>query len=100
LTEPEQNLIKQQIALMETEKVQLIFTEDAIKETAKVAAQINSTVENIGARRLHTVIERIVEELNFNCDRFHNQQVKIDAKYINDRVGPLLQKMDLTKFIL
>jgi len=99
LKEPVHNLINQQIALMATEKVKLNFTEDGIKEIARVAAEINSTIENIGARRLHTVIEKIVEDLNFNYDKYQNLEVIVDEAYIKERVGALLTKTDLTKFI-
>mmetsp|Transcript_30231 Transcript_30231/g.50798 ORF Transcript_30231/g.50798 Transcript_30231/m.50798 type:complete len:503 (+) Transcript_30231:6-1514(+) len=100
LTEPEFNLIKQQIALMKTEGIDLQFQEDAIKEIAHLAAEINSSIENIGARRLHTVIERIVEEISFDCDKHSTEPVVITAEDVKTRLLPMLKKMDLGRYIL
>merc|ERR1719221_222213 len=100
LTEPEPNLIKQQCALMFTEGVQLEFTDGAKWRMAKLATQINRDVENIGARRLHTIIERLMEELSFTaCDRA-GERVVLDAEQVQQAVGELAKKSDLSRFIL
>ena len=100
LTEPEASLIKQYIALMATEDFTLDFTEEAINQLAKLAAEINGTVENIGARRLHTVMEKLLEEISFSAADRSGETVTIDADMVNSRVGDLLKAGDLTKFIL
>ena len=100
LTEPEASLIKQYIALMATEDFTLDFTEEAINQLAKLAAEINGTVENIGARRLHTVLEKLLEEISFSAADRSGETVTIDADMVNSRVGDLLKAGDLTKFIL
>jgi ATP-dependent HslUV protease ATP-binding subunit HslU len=100
LTEPEHSLLKQSIALLETEQVKLNFTDDAIDALAELAADINERVENIGARRLQTVLERLLEEISFAATDKAGETVKIDAAYVNERVAPLAQKGDLSRFIL
>ena len=100
LTEPEASLIKQYVALMATEDFTLDFTEEAINQLAKLAAEINGTVENIGARRLHTVLEKLLEEISFSAADRSGETVTIDADMVNNRVGDLLKAGDLTKFIL
>jgi ATP-dependent HslUV protease ATP-binding subunit HslU len=100
LTEPEASLIKQYIALMATEDFTLDFTEEAINQLAKLAAEINGTVENIGARRLHTVMEKLLEEISFSAADRSGETVTIDADMVNSGVGDLLKAGDLTKFIL
>ncbi len=100
LTEPEANLVKQSIALMGTEGVTLAFTPDAIDALADTAVAVNSTVENIGARRLQTVIERVLEEISFDASDRSGTTVEIDAAYVNGRVGELARNADLSKFIL
>ena len=100
LTEPEASLIKQYIALMATEDFTLDFTEEAINQLAKLAAEINGTVENIGARRLHTVMEKLLEEISFSAADRSGETVTIDVDMVNNRVGDLLKVGDLTKFIL
>ena len=100
LTEPEASLIKQYIALMATEDFTLNFTEEAINQLAKLAAEINGTVENIGARRLHTVLEKLLEEISFSAADRSGETVTIDIDMVNNRVGDLLKVGDLTKFIL
>jgi len=99
LTEPDMNLIQQQIELMKTENIQLEFTHEAIKEMAFLAADVNRTVENIGARRLHTIIEKIVEDVSFNCD-LYKDKVVITADIVKERLLPLMKKADLSKFVL
>ena len=100
LTEPEASLIKQYVALLATESVTLIFTDDAIAELARLAALINSTVENIGARRLHTVLEKLLEEVSFTATDRAGETVTVDGEMVRTRVGELAKNADLSKFIL
>jgi ATP-dependent HslUV protease ATP-binding subunit HslU len=101
LVEPEASLIKQYKALLATEGVTLDFDEAAIDELALLAEEINTAVENIGARRLHTILERLLEEISFTAsDRPEGTQVTIDRAYVRDQVGALAQNADLSKFIL
>ncbi|MDR3423543.1 MAG: ATP-dependent protease ATPase subunit HslU [Alphaproteobacteria bacterium] len=100
LTEPEASLIKQYKALLDTEKVTLDFTDDAIDELARLAAEVNESVENIGARRLHTLLEKLLEEISFDASDKPGSEVKIDGKYVNDRLADFAQNVDLSKFIL
>ena len=100
LTEPEASLIRQYTALMNTEDVTLEFTAEAIEEIARLSADINSGVENIGARRLHTVMERLLEEISFTATDRGGETIVIDADMVRERVGELLKNADLTKFIL
>jgi ATP-dependent HslUV protease ATP-binding subunit HslU len=100
LTEPEHSLLKQSAALMGTEKVKLVFTDDAVDALAELAADINERVENIGARRLHTVLERLLEEISFTATDKAGETVTVDAAYVSDRVAPLAQQGDLSRFIL
>ena len=100
LTEPEASLIKQYTALMGVEKVTLEFTDDAVGEIADLAVEINSGVENIGARRLHTVMEKLVEEISFTASERSGEAVTLDAKDVRERVGDLAKDADLRKFIL
>ena len=100
LTEPEASLIKQYIALMQTEGVTLDITDDAIDALADVAVAVNSTVENIGARRLQTVMERVLDEISFAAPDRHGETIKIDADYVQKHVGNLAKNTDLSRFIL
>lgn len=100
LTEPEASLIKQYTALMATEGVTLNFSEDAIKEIAKISAQVNASIENIGARRLHTVMERLLDDISFTATDRDGETVEIDADYVKGTVGELAKDQDLSKFIL
>jgi ATP-dependent HslUV protease ATP-binding subunit HslU len=100
LLEPKNALIKQYIALLETEAVHLSFQEDAIAEIAGIAADVNEKTENIGARRLHTVIERLLDEISYSAPEMKGQQVVIDAQYVRDRLGPILKDEDLSRYIL
>ena len=100
LTEPEASLIKQYIALMGVEDVSLTFTENAIEQIADLAAEINAGVENIGARRLHTVLEKLVEEISFDASERSGEAITIDAAFVNEKVAPLAKDTDLSKFIL
>jgi ATP-dependent HslUV protease ATP-binding subunit HslU len=100
LKEPENSLIKQYIALLKTEDVTLVFTEDAIVEIANLAAEVNRGVENIGARRLHTILERLLEEISFAAADQGGTSLTIDAAYVRDKVADLAKNADLRKFIL
>ena len=100
LTEPEHSLIKQYEALLATEQVRLSFTDDAIDALADLAADINERVENIGARRLSTVLEKLLEEVSFTAADRPGDGVVIDAAYVHERVSPLAAKGDLSRFIL
>jgi ATP-dependent HslUV protease ATP-binding subunit HslU len=100
LTEPEASLIKQYVALLGTEGVELAFTDDAIDEIASTAVGVNSSVENIGARRLQTVMERLLDEVSFEAGDLKEKKVKIDAGYVRRHVGDLAKNADLSKFIL
>ncbi len=100
LREPENSLILQYTALMKTEDVALSFTDDAIDELARLAATINQNVENIGARRLHTVMEKLLEEISFTATDRAGDEIEIDADYVRERVASLAEDADLSKFIL
>jgi len=100
LTEPEASLVKQYKALLATEKVELDFKDNAIDEIAQLSADINETVENIGARRLHTVMEKLLEEISFTASDKPGTKVEIDAAYVRERVGELAKNADLSKFVL
>jgi ATP-dependent HslUV protease ATP-binding subunit HslU len=100
LTEPEASLIKQYIALMRTEGVTLDFTDSAIDALADVAVAVNSTVENIGARRLQTVMERVLDEISFGAPDRSGETVAIDAAYVHKHIGDLAKNADLSRFIL
>ena len=101
LTEPQASLVTQYKALMATEGIELDFRPDAVEEIALLAEQINETVENIGARRLHTILERLLEEISFNAsDQPAGSAVAIDADYVRERVGSLAKDTDLSRFIL
>jgi len=100
LTDPEASLIKQYIALMATEGVNLEFSEDAIDAVADVAVSVNSSVENIGARRLQTVMERVLDDISFGAPDRSGETVKIDAAYVHKHVGDLAKNADLSRYIL
>src|SRR6478752_229708 len=100
LTEPEASLIKQTVALMGTEGVTLEFTPDAIDAIADIAVEVNSNVENIGARRLQTVIERVLDEISFAAPDRSGETVRIDASYVREHIGDLAKNADLSRFIL
>lgn len=100
LTEPESSLVKQYTALMAVEEVTLEFSEDGIGEIATLAADINQGVENIGARRLHTVMEKLVEEISFTASERSGETVTIDADYVKSEVSDLAKNADISKFIL
>jgi len=100
LTEPEHSLLKQYQALLGTEGVTLDFTDDAVESLAELAADINERVENIGARRLHTVLEKLLEEISFTASDKGGSTETVDSTYVRERVAPLAGRADLSRFIL
>ena len=100
LKEPENNLLKQYIELISSEGVKLVFKEDAIAEIAEIAAKVNEEIENIGARRLHTILEKILEEISFSASDKKIKEISIDKIYVKKQIGDVYKEIDLTKFIL
>ena len=100
LKEPDNSLIKQYKALLNTENVDLEFSEDGIDMIANLASEVNSTVENIGARRLHTIIERVLDDISFTATDKSGEKIIIDSKYVKKNLGELVKDTDLSKFIL
>tara|TARA_B100000575_G_C23123350_1_gene650417 strand:+ start:507 stop:1871 length:1365 start_codon:yes stop_codon:yes gene_type:complete len=100
LKEPDNSLIKQYKALLKTENVDLEFSEDGIDTIANLASEVNSSVENIGARRLHTIIERVLDEISFTATDRSGEKIVIDGKYVKENLGQLVKDNDLSKFIL
>ncbi len=100
LEEPDNSLIKQYVALLKTEKVNLEFTKDGIETIAKLATEINSSIENIGARRLHTIIEKVLDEISFSATDRGGETIIVDNNYVTKNLGALTKDTDLSKFIL
>ena len=100
LKEPDNSLIKQYKALLKTEDVNLEFSEDGIDMLAKISAEVNSSVENIGARRLHTIIEKVLDDISFNATDKTGETITVDKKFVQDNLGNLVKDTDLSKFIL
>ena len=100
LKEPDNSLIKQYKALLKTEDVNLEFSEDGIEMLAKISAEVNSSVENIGARRLHTIIEKVLDEISFNATDKAGETITVNKKFVQDNLGNLVKDTDLSKFIL
>ena len=100
LKEPDNSLIKQYKELLKTENVELVFTDDGIDMLAKISAEVNSSVENIGARRLHTIIEKVLDDISFNATDKAGETVTINKEYVNNNLGNLVKDTDLSKFIL
>jgi len=100
LKEPDNSLIKQYKELLKTENVNLEFTNDGIDMLAKISAEVNSSVENIGARRLHTIIEKVLDDISFNATDRSGETITVDKKYVQDNLGNLVKDTDLSKFIL
>ncbi len=100
LTEPDVSLTKQQQALLGTEDIQLRFTEDGIRQLAEIAWEVNDRTENIGARRLHTVMERLLDEVSFDASEYVAKEFVVDAHLVNEKLGDLVQDRDLSRFIL
>lgn len=100
LTEPKNALVKQYVALLETEGVHLLFREDAVAEIAQIAAQVNEKTENIGARRLHTIMEKLLDDVSYAAPEMQGKEISIDAQYVQDRLSPILKDEDLSRYIL
>ena len=100
LKEPDCSILKQYVALMKTEGVELNFDEDAIKRIAEISYQVNEEVENIGARRLHTVMERLLEEISFDAPELDGKAINITTDYVNEKLGTLVKDKDLSQYIL
>jgi ATP-dependent HslUV protease ATP-binding subunit HslU len=100
LTEPKNALIKQYLALLETEGISLSFTEDAIAEIAEIASLVNQRMENIGARRLHTIMERLLDEISFEAPDRSEKKVVVDARYVREKLAEIIKDEDLSKYIL
>lgn len=100
LTEPENALTKQYKALMETEEVTLDFTDDGLRRIADFAHQVNSTTDNIGARRLHTVMEKLLEDVSYEAEKYKGQTVSIDQSYVEDKLKDIVSREDVTRYIL
>lgn len=100
LTEPRQALIRQYTALLETEGVQVTFTEDSLSTIAKIASRVNAETEDIGARRLYTILERVLEELSFEAPDLENKNVTIDGDYVRNKLGQITENIDISNYIL
>ena len=100
LTEPKNALTKQYTALLETEGIKIDFTEDAIKELAKIAADVNRNMENIGARRLHTILEKLLEDLSFEAPELTLEHMEITPEYVRAKIGNIAKDRDLSQYIL
>jgi ATP-dependent HslUV protease ATP-binding subunit HslU len=100
LTEPKSSLVKQYTALLETEGVKLEFTRDALDEVANFAARVNEGTENIGARRLHTIMEKVLDEISFSASELENKNVTIDAEYVKKQLEHIVKDQDLSRYIL
>ncbi|EGU0985775.1 ATP-dependent protease ATPase subunit HslU [Listeria monocytogenes] len=100
LTEPDNALIKQYKALLKTEGIDLIFTKEAVERIAEIAFQVNQDSDNIGARRLHTILEKLLEDLLFEAPEINMESVKVTENYVNEKLAPIMQNKDLTQFIL
>ena len=100
LTEPKSSLVKQYTALLETEGVQLEFTRDALEEIARFAFRVNEGTENIGARRLHTIMERVLDEISFSAPERKGEHIKIDADYVRQTLADIVKDQDLSRYIL
>jgi ATP-dependent HslUV protease ATP-binding subunit HslU len=100
LTDTEASLIKQYVAMMQTENVSIVFSPESIDALAKIAVQVNESVENIGARRLHTIIERVLDEISYSAPDRAGETVHIDAGYVERNLGDLARNTDLSRYIL
>ena len=100
LTEPKSSLVKQYMALLETEGIKLEFTPDSLEEIANFAARVNEGTENIGARRLHTIMERVLDEISFGAPDLKEKDMKIDAEYVRKMLADIVKDQDLSRYIL
>ena len=100
LKEPKNALAKQYTALLETEGIKLVLTDDALEEVARFAAQVNESSENIGARRLHTIMEKLLEEVSFEGPDLKKKNVRVDANYVRKQLADIVKDQDLSRYIL
>ena len=100
LTEPKNALTRQYVELMNTEDIELVFQEDGIAEIAEIATEVNDSTENIGARRLHTILEKLLDEISFNAPDMNNTKIEIDANYVKEKIADIVQDRDLSRYIL
>jgi ATP-dependent HslUV protease ATP-binding subunit HslU len=100
LKEPKNALAKQYSALLETEGIKLIFTDEALQEVARFAARVNESSENIGARRLHTIMEKLLEEISFQGPDLKKKSVKVDVNYVRTQLADIVKDQDLSRYIL
>ncbi len=100
LTEPKNALTKQYVELMNTEDIELVFQEDGIAEIAEIATEVNDSTENIGARRLHTILEKLLDEISFNAPDMNKTKIVIDAGYVNEKIADIVKDRDLSRYIL
>lgn len=100
MKEPDNSLIKQYIGLMKTENVDLQFTDDGIESIADISTHINSTIENIGARRLHTILEKVLEDISFSASDRNGEKVLINKSYVETNLSNIIKDKDLSRFIL
>lgn len=100
LTEPDNSLVKQYIALLATENISVIFTKEAVERIATIAYDVNSETDNIGARRLHTILEKLLEDLLFESPDMQMGEITITESYVNDKLGHIAQDEDLSRYIL
>lgn len=100
LKEPQSSLIKQYTALLETEGIQLVFADDSLSEIARLSAEVNDSTENIGARRLHTIMERVLEQISFEGAERKEKKMVIDAQYVQAQLGNIVKDQDLSRYIL
>ena len=100
LTEPHHSLLQQYEALMETEKVKLVFTDDGVDEIASLAERMNTEMENIGARRLHTMVEQLLEEISFTAPERQGETLTLDRTVVQERLGPLVKDSDVRRYLL
>ncbi len=100
LQEPKNALLKQYTALLETEGVKVSFTEDAVQEIAEIATRVNLRMQNIGARRLHTVMEKLLEEVSFDAPDMDHKEIKIDETYVKEKLESITQDEDLSRYVL
>lgn len=100
LTEPKNALAKQSVALMSTENLELTFTDEALEEIARLAEHLNATAENIGARRLYTIMEKVLEQISFEASDLENEKIEVNKKYVQEKVEDIAQDTDLSKYIL
>ena len=100
LTEPKNALTKQYVELMKTENISIVFQQDGVAEIAEIATQVNDSTENIGARRLHTILEKLLDEVSFNAPDMTNKKISIDSKYVSNRIADIVRDRDLSRYIL